>query len=76
MKQQLLIGILKTLNKPTHFASTLPNLDQSFVKELAKSTQDKIVFIKFPMLLKKIKNSNTQPTLNHKETQYDYWQNC
>ena len=30
---------------------------QSFVKELAKPTQDKIVFKKFPTLLKKIKNA-------------------
>jgi hypothetical protein len=36
------------------FASrTSPSTDQSFVKELAKPTQDKIVFKKFPTLLKK-----------------------
>jgi hypothetical protein len=36
---------------------TSPSTDQSFVKELAKPTQDKIVFKKFPTLLKKIKNA-------------------
>jgi hypothetical protein len=32
---------------------TSPSTDQSFVKELAKPTQEKIVFKKFPTLLKK-----------------------
>jgi hypothetical protein len=36
---------------------TSQRTDQSFVKELAKPTQDKIVFKKFPTLLKKIKNA-------------------
>jgi hypothetical protein len=36
---------------------TSPSTAQSFVKELAKPTQDKIVFKKFPTLLKKIKNA-------------------
>ena len=36
---------------------TSPSTDKSFVKELAKPTQDKIVFKKFPTLLKKIKNA-------------------
>ena len=36
---------------------TSQHADQSFVKELAKPTQDKIVFKKFPTLLKKIKNA-------------------
>jgi hypothetical protein len=50
-----------TLNKilPTHLqahcqSSTSQRTDQSFVKELAKPTQDKIVFKKkFPTLQKK-----------------------
>ena len=36
---------------------TSPSTDQSFVKELAKPTQDKIVFKKFPDPSKKIKNA-------------------
>jgi len=36
---------------------TSPSTDQSFVKELAKPAQDKIVFKKFPTLQKKIKNA-------------------
>ena len=36
---------------------TSPSTDKSFVKELAKPTQDKIVFKKFPTLQKKIKNA-------------------
>jgi hypothetical protein len=36
---------------------TNPRCKQSFVKELAKPTQDKIVFKKFPEPLKKIKNA-------------------
>ena len=43
--------------------------DQSFVKELAKPTQRKIALKKFPSLQKKIKNANTQPTLNDTTTQ-------
>ena len=35
---------------------------QSFVKELAKPTQDKIVFKKFPDPSKKIKNATHNPT--------------
>lgn len=36
------------------FASrTSPSTDQSFVKELAKPTQDKIIFIKFHDLTEK-----------------------
>ena len=36
---------------------TSQRTDQSFVKELAKPTHDKIVFKKFPTLQKKIKNA-------------------
>ena len=36
---------------------TSQRCNQSFVKELAKPTQDKIVIKKFPTLLKKIKNA-------------------
>ncbi|HPD59490.1 MAG TPA: hypothetical protein PLA63_02660 [Tenuifilum sp.] len=39
---------------------TSPSIDQSFVKELAKPTQDKIVFKKFPTLQKN-KKRNAQP---------------
>ena len=53
-----------TLNKilPTHLQAhcqsrTSPSTDQSFVKELAKPTQDKIVFKNFQTLQKKIKNA-------------------
>lgn len=43
------------------FASrTSQRTDQSFVKELAKPTQDKIVFKKFPTLQKN-KKRNAQP---------------
>jgi len=41
---------------------TSPSTDQSFVKELAKPTQDKIVFKNFPSLQKKIKNATLNPT--------------
>jgi len=34
-------------------SSTSPRCNQSFVKELAKPTQDKIVFKNFPTLQKK-----------------------
>jgi len=47
-----------------------PSTDQSFVKELAKPTQDKIVFKKFPDPSKKNKKRNAQPTDNETETQY------
>ena len=43
--------------------------DQSFAKELAKPTQDKIVFKKFPDPSKKIKNATHNPTDNDTETQ-------
>jgi hypothetical protein len=50
-----------------HYQShTSQHADQSFVKELAKPTQDKIVFKKFPTLLKKIKNATHS---RHKMTQ-------
>jgi len=53
----------------THCQSrTSHRTDQSFVKELAKPTQDKIVFKKFPDPSKKKRNA--QPTLNDAETQY------
>ncbi len=45
---------------------TSKHTDQSYVKELAKPTQDKIVFKKFPTLLKKIKNA---PHSRHSMTQ-------
>jgi hypothetical protein len=41
---------------------TSQRCNQSFVKELAKPTQDKIVFKKFPTLQKKNKKRNAQPT--------------
>ena len=44
--------------------------NQSFVKELAKPTQDKIVFKIFPDPSKKNKKRNAQPTDNETETQY------
>jgi hypothetical protein len=43
--------------------------NQSFVKELAKPTQDKIDFKKFPYPSKKIKNATHNPTDNDTETQ-------
>jgi hypothetical protein len=46
--------------------------NQSFVKELAKPTQDKIVFKKFNAS-KKNKKRNTQPTLNDTTTQQRQW---
>jgi len=49
---------------------TSQRTDQSLVKELAKPTQDKIVFKKFPTLQKK---RNAQPTLNDTEIQYRQW---
>jgi hypothetical protein len=49
---------------------TSQRTDQSFVKELAKPTQDKIVFKKFPDPSKKIKNATHNPTDNDKVTQY------
>ena len=46
---------------------TSQRTDQSFVKELAKPTQDKIVFKKFPTLLKKIKNAtHSRHSMTHK----------
>jgi len=46
---------------------TSPSTDQSFVKELAKPTQDKIVFKKFPTLQKKIKNAtHSRHSMTHK----------
>ncbi len=38
---------------------------QSFVKELAKPTQDKIVFKKFPFPSEKIKNATHNPTKSY-----------
>jgi len=49
---------------------TSQRTDQSFVKELAKPTQDKIVFKKFPDPSKKIKNATHNPTDNETATQY------
>ena len=49
---------------------TSQRTDQSFVKELAKPTQDKIVFKKFPDPSKKIKNATHSPTDNDTKTQY------
>ena len=49
---------------------TSQHTDQSFVKELAKPTQDKIVFKKFHNPSKKNKKRDTQPTLNDTEIQY------
>jgi hypothetical protein len=40
---------------------TSQRTDQSFVKELAKPTQAKIVFKKFPTLQKKIKHLTHKP---------------
>jgi hypothetical protein len=65
-----------TLNNilPTHLQAhcqsrTSQRTDQSFVKELAKPMQDKIVFKKFPDP-SKICRRNGQPALNDTETQY------
>jgi type I restriction enzyme M protein len=62
-----LVDLDKDINKGQRiFASTLPKphkanaTDQSFVKELAKPTQDKIVFKKLPTLQKN-KKRNAQP---------------
>jgi hypothetical protein len=41
-----------------------------FLIELAKPTQDKIVFKKFPTLLKKIKNATHSRNDNDTKTQY------
>jgi len=49
---------------------TSQRTDQIFVKELAKPTQDKIVFKKFPDTSKKIINATHSPTDNDTETQY------
>jgi hypothetical protein len=55
--------ILETTNTSPRYlqahcqSSTSPSTDQSFVKELAKPTLDKIVFKKFPDPSKKIKNA-------------------
>jgi hypothetical protein len=51
--------------KPSHLQAhcqspTSQRYNQSFVKELAKPAQRKIVFKKFPDLLRKIKNADTQ----------------
>ena len=46
---------------------TSPSTDQSFVKELAKPTQDKIVFKKFHNPSKKIKNTTQNPTQTDKK---------
>ncbi|MCB0536167.1 MAG: hypothetical protein KDE33_01445 [Bacteroidetes bacterium] len=58
---------MKEMNSPrilqAHCQSrTSPSTDQSFVKELAKPTQDKIVLKKFPNPSKKIKNASHSPT--------------
>jgi len=46
---------------------TSQRTDQSFVKELAKPTQDKIVFKKFPDPSKKIKNAtHSRQTMTRK----------
>jgi len=49
-------------HKPTHH--------QSFVKELAKPPQDKIVLKKFPDPSKKNKKRHAQPTDNDNENQH------
>jgi hypothetical protein len=46
-----------------------PTLKPKLGKELAKPTQDKIVFKKFPYPSKKIKNATHNPTDNDTETQ-------
>ena len=59
-KRKMILGTTNTSPRylQAHCQSrTSPSTDQSFVKELAKPTQDKIVFKKFPTLLKKIKNA-------------------
>ena len=68
--------MVSTLNNilPTHLQAHCQSLtsqrtDQSFVKELAKPTQDKIVFKRFSVPSKKTQR-NAQPTLNDTETQY------
>jgi len=60
-------------NKPRYLQAhcqspTNPSTDQSFVKELAKPTQNKIVFKKFPPF-KKNKNATHKPTDNDTESQ-------
>jgi hypothetical protein len=52
---------------------TSQRTDQSFVKELAKPTQDKIVFKKFPDPSKKIKNATHSRHDNDTETQQRQW---
>ena len=52
---------------------TSPSTDQSFVKELAKPTQDKIVFKKIFRPFKKNKKRNAQPTINDTTTQQRQW---
>jgi hypothetical protein len=47
---------------------TSPPARQSFVKELAKPTQNKIVFKNFSTLQKKIKNATHNPTQTDKKT--------
>jgi hypothetical protein len=51
------------------FVNTL-KIKYAVNKELAKPTQDKIVFKKFPDPSKKIKNATHNPTDNDKVTQY------
>jgi len=46
------------------------NTRPKFLIELAKPTQDKIVFKKFPTLQKKIKNATQSLHDNDTETQY------
>ena len=41
---------------------TSPSTDQSYVKELAKPTQEKLFFLKIPQPFKKIKNATHNPT--------------
>jgi hypothetical protein len=48
---------------------TSQRTDQSFVKELAKPTQEKLFLKNFPTPQKNRKR-NAQPTLNDTETQY------
>lgn len=62
---------MPTLNSHTHCQSrSSQRQNQSFVKELAKPTQDKIVFKAFPDPSKKIKNATDKRHDNDNETQY------
>ncbi len=47
---------------------TSPRYNQSFVKELAKPTQEKLFLKNFPNLQKKIKNATHNPTQKDKKS--------